>query len=82
MTQEEIHSLVINQRKYFLSNNTKNIDFRIETLKKIKKHTTQRKTFPMLIIITSMFLIVKEKYTRCMYTTRGQTKFLTFYLYF
>lgn len=36
----------------------------------------------MLIIITSMFLIVKEKYTRCMYTTRGQTKFLTFYLYF
>ena len=37
MTQEEIHSLVINQRKYFLSNNTKNIDFRIETLKKIKE---------------------------------------------
>ena len=57
MTQEEIHSLVINQRKYFLSNNTKNIDFRIETLKKIKERIKEN--------INPLFDAFRKDFNKC-----------------
>ncbi|MDY4159436.1 MAG: aldehyde dehydrogenase family protein [Candidatus Onthovivens sp.] len=57
MTQEEIHSLVINQRKYFLSNNTKNNDFRIETLKKIKERIKEN--------INPLFDAFKKDFNKC-----------------
>ena len=35
-TKEEIHNIVIKQREYFLTNETLNVKFRKEQLKKLK----------------------------------------------
>lgn len=44
MKKEEIHSLVLTQREYFDSGETKSIDKRIEYLKKIKKYIIENES--------------------------------------
>ena len=57
MDQEKIHELVINQRDYFLSNATKDINFRIATLRKIKKS--------IIFNLDNLYEAFKKDFNKC-----------------